>query len=118
MHPDRFSDLNDTKNFSLHYGDDAKKDNDGQDPATAGGIQHQAVQPQDIYNQESTQRSPKPETRSPGEGPGEADPADDGNIVIEGLENFSFTDMPQEELELRQHFNKFIEQMRVNEIRL
>ena len=40
----------------------------------------------------------------------------EGNIVIEGLENFSFIDMPQEELELREHFNRFIEQMRQNEI--
>jgi hypothetical protein len=42
----------------------------------------------------------------------------EGNIVIEGLENFSFIDMPQEELELREHFNRFIEQMRQNEIQL
>jgi hypothetical protein len=35
----------------------------------------------------------------------------EGNIVIEGLENFDFTDTPEEEIQLRVHFNKFIEQM-------
>ena len=30
---------------------------------------------------------------------------------IDGLTNFSFADLPQEEVELRVHFNKFIEQM-------
>lgn len=33
----------------------------------------------------------------------------DGNIRIDGLENFSFIDLPDEEIELREHFNKFIE---------
>ena len=28
--------------------------------------QQQAIQPQDIYNQESSQQTPKPETSSPG----------------------------------------------------
>ena len=42
----------------------------------------------------------------------------EGNIVIEGLENFSFTDTPQEEIQLRVHFNKFIEQMQINELNL
>jgi len=50
-----YNNLNDTKNFSLlHYGDDSKKDNDGQEPAAAIEGQQQAIQPQDIYNQEST----------------------------------------------------------------
>jgi PHD/YefM family antitoxin component YafN of YafNO toxin-antitoxin module len=31
------------------------------------------------------------------------------NVVIDGLENFSFIDTPEEEKELRLHFNKFIE---------
>ena len=50
-----YNNLNDTKNLSLlHYVDD-KKDNEGHDPVTATGGQSQTVQPQDIYNQASTQ---------------------------------------------------------------
>jgi len=32
-------------------------------------------------------------------------------IHIDGLENFSFINQPQEELELKDQFEKFIEQM-------
>ena len=37
------------------------------------------------------------------------------NANIEGLSNFSFSDIPQDEVELRVHFNKFIEQMQIND---
>jgi hypothetical protein len=37
-------------------------------------------------------------------------------IHIEGLENFSFINQPQEELELKDQFEKFIEQMQKNEV--
>ena len=40
------------------------------------------------------------------------------NIEIEGLENFSYTDLPDEELELKGQFDNFIEQMRLNELKL
>ena len=33
------------------------------------------------------------------------------DLIIEGLKNFEFVNTPQEEIELRTHFNKFIEQM-------
>ena len=39
-------------------------------------------------------------------------------VSIEGLENFSYIDTPEEEQELRTHFNKFIEQMQINELQL
>lgn len=35
---------------------------------------------------------------------------------IEGLENFSFGNLPEEEIELRHQFDYFIEQIRLNEV--
>lgn len=66
------------------------------------------IQPQDIDQGGTTET---PDSKPP------IDP-NEGNIVIEGLENFSFTDTPEEEIQLRVHFNKFIEQMQINEINL
>jgi hypothetical protein len=39
-------------------------------------------------------------------------------FFIEGLQDFSFVSPPQDELELKTQFDRFIEQMRVNEIQL
>lgn len=39
-------------------------------------------------------------------------------MIIEGLEKFSFINPPQEELELKDQFEKFIEAMRQNEINI
>lgn len=45
----------------------------------------------------------------------EEDAEESVNEQIEGLSNFSFSDIPQDEVELRVHFNKFIEQMQLND---
>lgn len=96
-----YNNLNDTRNISFlleegKYAEDCKDDG--------------AIQPQDIANQDGNIKQFLDQKYDTGDTPDSktADP-NEGNIVIEGLENFSFTDTPEEEIDLRVHFNKFIE---------
>ena len=91
--------MSDTKNVSL-LGPNAQND---------GGER----QPQDILSQDSILNS-----IASLRGMAPATGADQESIQIEGLENFSFVNQPREELELKDQFAEFIEQMRQNELAL
>ena len=58
------------------------------------------LQPQDLIKQQS---------------PRQGDP---DYPKIDGLENFSFINLPDEELELKDQFSNFINQMRMNDMKL
>lgn len=86
-----YNNLNDTRNISFlldeNKRDDAKLDEpkvSANNSATHSG----GIQPQDIANQDQVTETPDAKPVDPNE----------GNIVIEGLENFSFTDTPEEEI--------------------
>lgn len=87
-----YNNLNDTRNISFLLDENKNDKPDTKDDGSR-------VQPQDIANQDGGLDTPDNKTVDPNE----------GNIVIEGLENFEFTDTPEEEIQLRVHFNKFIE---------
>lgn len=78
--------------------DDPKLD-DPKDSKNNSGVSGARTQPQDLVNSNQVTETPDGKPFDPNE----------GNIVIEGLENFEFTDTPEEEIQLRVHFNKFIE---------
>ena len=92
--------MSDTKNVSL-LGPNALNQDGGE------------RQPQDILGQDSILNS-----IASLRGMASATGLDQESIQIEGLENFSFVNQPQEELELKDQFAEFIEQMRQNEIAL
>ena len=81
-------------------------------------IQHLYNNLNDTKNISILEKGETPEAASARQPQDQEGDKGEGNIVIEGLENFSFNDMPSEEVELRDHFTKFIEQMRQNEIQL
>ena len=123
-----YNNLNDTRNFSL-LGDNKDEETNNKDEqerrqqsksSSAANDSGARVQPQDFTSPiESSIHTPIPKENAQntpgGTCNGDHTKDDDGydpnegNIVIEGLENFSFIDMPEEEIELRVHFNKFIE---------
>ena len=64
-----------------------------------------------LNNQDSTQSNKDQTSNS-------VDGCTTEQLQIEGLDNFSFTNLPQEELELKDQFENFIETMRLNEVKL